>query len=285
MMTPAPQVSDLSMEPVEVKAPESTKDLPAAKAEPSEFDKAVALAFRNAGSTSSPSITINLCEHFVEIPDDKGIKRVISYEDLKAMIDRSLATTETVIDIRGSMLPSNVFFISQNKSNMYINCYYPGGNRNMIYGEKTMEVVTPNIVISHILKVDGNDWLVQSSKFMCTDLPISKLPKKFIEGHNSSDGLYLLPMSNTYQEGNMCYGGNHMPARFKDNNLRGLDWYYRFLWETPFNNDLGIKAIGDSHSVRDWYSLLEKEAKDKKPFPYKALRGYKVRDSVSEPGQ
>jgi hypothetical protein len=252
------------------------KALPAGKPEPSEFEKVLASVLRNAGTTSSPFIPVQLCENFVEILDDKAGKRIISYEDFKAMIDRSLSTTETVMDIRGSMLPSNVFFLSQSKSNMYLNCYYPGGNRTMIFGDKTMEIAAPNIVISHILKMDGSDWLVQSSKFMCTDLPISKLPKKFIESHSGQDGLYLLPMSNTYAEGNMCYGGNHMPARFKDNNLRGLDWYYRFLWETPFNSDLGIKAIRDSRGVSEWYNHLEKEAKAGRPFPYKELHNYKA---------
>lgn len=254
--------------------------LPPAAVEKTAFETAVSAATLRAGEMETKHLQVNLCENYVEIPDPRapGGKKVISYEDFKVIVDRSLNTTETAIDIRGTLLPSNVFFLSQNQNNMYLNCYYPGGNRKMLYMDGSMEIVAPNIVISHILKVDREDWIVQSSKFMCTDLPISKLPKKFIESHSAQDGLYLLPMSNTYQEGNMCYGGNHMPARFKDGNLRGLDWYYRFLWETPFNNDLGIRAIGDSLSVRDWYHTLSKEAKAGKPFPYKLLRGYKSRD-------
>lgn len=254
----------------------AVKPLPKEKPVTTEFDKAVDSAINEAGIVSVTALQVNLCENFVEIIEkNKKINRVISYESFKAMIDRSLNTTETVLDIRGTLLPSNVFFMSQSKNRMYLNCYYPGGNRKMLYMDGSMEIAAPNIVISHVLQLDGADWIVSSSKFMCTDLPISKLPKNFIEVHDNKLGLYLLPMSNTYAEGNMCYGGNHMPARFKDNNLRGLDWYYRFLWETPFNNDLGIKAIGDSHGVKDWYKVLEKEAKDNKPFPYKMLRGYR----------
>lgn len=233
----------------------------------------------NSSQTSdgSESIPMVLHKDFVEVEVDNGVKRQIPYKALKDIIDRTIGTVETTSHIAGTLMPSNVYFMSQTEKELRLMCYYPGGNRDMLYNSSKLHIVAPNIVISYTLKREKDDWIMSSEIYMCTDLPISKLPKTFINNPDASKGLYLLPMSNTYSEGNMCYGNNQMPRRFKDNNLRGMDWYFRFLWETPFNDDLGIRAVG-SVSVRDWYEELASLAKEGKPFPYKRLRSWRSID-------
>lgn len=244
---------------------------------PVTFEQAL-LEVGNSGKISqndSVGIPLMLFKDHVEITLDNGVKRQIPYQGLKELIDRSLNTKETVTNINGMILPSNVFFLSQSSNELRMTCYYPGGNRDMLFDSTKLNIVTPNILISFTLKLEGKDWIVQSAIYMCTDLPISKLPKTFITGPSPSQGVYLLPMSNTYSEGIMCYGGNSMPARFKDNHFRGMDWYYRYLWETPFNSDLGIRAIGSVVSPSSWYHTLSKFAKENKTFPYRDLSSWR----------
>lgn len=230
-------------------------------------------------SAPSEAIPMVLYKDFVEVEVEPGVKRHIPYKALKEIIDRTIGTVETSTSIAGTLLPSNVYFMSQTERELRLMCYYPGGNRDMLYNEEKLHIVAPNIVIAYTLKREKEDWIMGTEIYMCTDLPISKLPKTFMAGPDASKGLYLLPMSNTYDAGNMCYGNNQMPRRFKENNLRGMDWYFRFLWETPFNNDLGIRAVRDV-GVGDWYRLLAKLAKAGKGFPYKDLRNWRAIDGA-----
>jgi hypothetical protein len=224
------------------------------------------------------AISMVLHKDFVEVEVEKGVKRQIPYKALKEIIDRTVGTGETASVITGTLLPSNVNFMSQTERELRLMCYYPGSNRDMLYHSNKLHIVAPNIVIAYTLKREKEDWIMAGEAYMCTDLPIGKLPKTFIAAPDSKVGLYLLPMSNTYSEGNMCYGGNQMPRRFKDNNLRGVDWYFRYLWETPFNDDLGIRAVRNDVRVSEWYNTLASLAKEGKPFPYKELRGWHAID-------
>ncbi len=250
----------------------------------SAFDQAVeALAASDrVNKEDFKGIPMIMFKDHVEVTLDKGVKRQISYQGLKELVDRSINVKEVVHQVEGMSLPSNIFFLSQSATELRMCCYYPGGNRDMFYNEEKIHIVAPNIVISHTLRRESKDWIVSSSYFMCTDLPVSKLPKTFIAGPDASKGIYILPMSNTYPEGKMCYGGNSMPARFKDNQFRGLDWYFKFLWETPFNSDLGIRAIGSVLDPHSWYKLLGKLAKENKGFPYCDLYNWRKMEGAVE---
>ena len=206
----------------------------------------------------------------------------ISIEDFVSII-KNITTVEKAKAekevISGVLPPSNTIFFSQTKDQMCINVYHPGGVRPFRYtdSKSIKEIVVPNIIISFTLKKDKNDWIMASTYYFCTDLNVGKLPKTFINAIDHSKGIYLMPFTNMYDNGRMCFGDNHMPARYLENNLRGLDYYYKFLWETPFNNDLGLRAIGNSMGVSDWYNSLGQLAKDKGEFPYEKLSGYRAR--------
>jgi hypothetical protein len=224
------------------------------------------------------SVAVNMLPDHVEMETTPGVKKLISYASFKEIVNRALNNTVSDPVIAGMLPPSNVIFISQSESTLNINSYYPGGNRDMLYtgaSSGKMHIVAPNIIIGWTMRKEASDWIVSSANYFCTDLPVGKLPRTFINKVLHTKGIYDLPMSNTYGGGAMCYGSNSMPARFKDNNLRGLDWYFRFLWETPFNDDLGVRAIGSNMRPSAWYTALAKQAKDNKVFPYVDLSGYK----------
>jgi hypothetical protein len=208
-----------------------------------------------------------------------GITKTVSYEDF---INSVLKATNTLSKESKLTLtlPTSAFFIAVGPTELDISCYYREGIKPFQYmGEgktEKFDIVVPNIIISHKLKREKNDWVNTNAYYTVTDSPVNKLPTDVqIIRVDHTKGISLMPFTNSYDSCNMCYGGNKMPARFVDNNLRGLDYYYNFLWESPFSNDLGISSkvnIVKFGSPRQWYHHLRDLAKDNKPFPYEHLR-------------
>lgn len=223
--------------------------------------------------TNAKYVSVNLFEDYVELDLGANVKKQVSYNDFRNILSKTIVDTSEV-QITGLLPPSNLIFFAQTPKQIRLSAYYPSSIRQLAYGAKKMEIATPNMIISHILNKDGSDWVVSSTRFFCTDQAINKLPKTFINEVNSQARIWISPLSNTYSEGRMCYGSNSMPVRFKDNNLRGLDYYYKFLWETPFNDDLGIPGLGRGFGVSNWYNHLQDIAKEKKAFPYDSLQGW-----------
>jgi hypothetical protein len=220
-------------------------------------------------------VPVVLREDFVEVDLGNNLKKNISYADFRSIIGKIINDTSEVA-VSGILPPSNLIFFSHNNKQIKLTCYYPTAIRPLKYLTSKFEIVAPNMIISHVLEKDGKDWLVKSTKFFCTDQPIRKLKTTFIDAVDHHARIFLSPFSNTYAEGRMCYGGNQMPVRYKDDNLRGLDYYYKFLWDSPFNDDLGIPALRRNQydGARAWYDLLSNNRKEKKAFPYDKVNGW-----------
>ena len=202
------------------------------------------------------------------------IEKRISFEDFYSIIGAVInRRNEEKID--GFQLPSNCFYFAKSATEIHLSCYYAERIADMRHFETKHTVKTPNFIISHTLqKQSTGAWRVTMSYFFCTDAKVSALPKGHIRRVDTRNRVFLSPFPNTYAEGNMCYGGNSMPSNFVDNNLTGLNWYYQFLFESPFNNDLGLRGVSDSSSVEGWFKDLAEVAKDNKPFPYNRLSGF-----------
>ena len=201
-----------------------------------------------------------------------GSEKFIAMDSFLEILDRSISA-DRAARVEDMFLPSNVMYMGRSASKLFLNCYYAGGVRNVTYGSSRPSVI-PNIVVAHSLESRGADWQVSSTKYFCTDIAASRLPRRFINAAAPSDRVFLLPFTNTYGDGRMCYGSNTMPVKFQGGNLRGLDWYYQYLFESPFNDDLGLRALARQQSPSDWYRSLAKKAKDGEPFPYELLEGF-----------
>jgi hypothetical protein len=202
------------------------------------------------------------------------ISKKITYEDFSAIIGtvlerRNNETMETF------QLPANCFFFGKSSTAIELSCYYAERTATITYIDKKYEVKFPNVIISHTLqKHNSKMWKIISSFYFATDVKVGALPKTSIKAIDHRRRIWLFPFPNTYSEGRMCYGGNSMPTMFPDGNLSGLNWYYQFLFESPFNNDLGLRAVAGDPSITGWLNQLQKAAKNNEPFPYDQLRGY-----------
>lgn len=201
-----------------------------------------------------------------------GVDKVISHDSLIGML--SSAASASAGGVEDLFLPSNVFYFGRSGSSLYLNMYFPEGVKDIQFYDRKRPSVVPNIVLSVPLtkEAGSGDYRVGLVKYFCTDMSVSKLPRQFISSVNHANRIFLLPFTNTYDDGHMCTGSNTMPSRFPGGNLRGLDWYYNYLFESPFNDDLGVRATGMTPS--SWYELLAKTASAGGRFPYEKLRGW-----------
>lgn len=234
-----------------------------------------------ADEPAPPVDTVSKEAQVVYLLDDcvlvkvNGVDKYLSHESFLAIIEKSIGT-EREATLEGVMLPNNTFYFARSSSKIQLSCYYPGGTRDVNYLDTVRKSVTPNIIVSHTLDKRENDWVQSESLYYCTDFSVSRLPAKVVRSLDPANHIFLLPFTNTYDSAQMCYGDNTMPKRFTGNNLRGLDWYYQFLFAGAFNNDLGVRAIGSmsESSIREWYATLAKIAEDGGKFPYERLSGY-----------
>jgi hypothetical protein len=209
------------------------------------------------------------------IGDDKSeISKLISYEDFSNIVG-TILNHRNEDTMEGFHLPNNCFFYAKSSSAMQLSCYYPECDAEVQYNSAKYLIRVPNMIVSHnLVKHNQKIWKHNGARYFATDQKVGNLPKKFISQGSPSERVFGSPFPNTYQEGHMCVGGNSMPLLFTDNNLRGLQWYYKFLFESPFNADLGIRGITGDPSIESWFKTLANVAKDKKAFPYDKLRNY-----------
>lgn len=227
-------------------------------------------------------LDVSVMESSVRIDLGGGTYKYISIEDfMKILSTASSKVREDVVV--GYQLPSNVFFLASSGTNLYLSCYYPGGVKNLKYQRGSSKEVLdrpsaiPNIIISHKIAIESDKLTMQSSQYFCTDLPVSSLPGEFLTRPAHEKRVFLLPFTNTYGSANMCFGQNSMPTTFTNGVLKGLHWYYQYLFESPFNDDLGLNAIDRekfSGPPQEWYSLLATKAEGGESFPYDMLRGF-----------
>ena len=201
-----------------------------------------------------------------------GISKHVSMDSFIAALTAGSAQGSSSGNIPGIMLPSNTYYFARSAFRIELSCYYTGGVKNIKYFDKDRPSVIPNIIISHSLERSGSDWNLLSSRYFCTDLPVGLLPATFVNAAKPADRIFRLPFTNTYQDGRMCYGGNSMQSIFRNENLRGLDWYYGYLFETPFNDDLGVNGLEGRLSASSWYEKLADRASEGQGFPYEDLR-------------
>lgn len=222
-------------------------------------------------------ILLEDCVAFMVGDEKSQVQKRVTYEDFNAIM-AAVVNHRNEQTMEGFQLPSNCFFFAKSSNEIQLSCYYGERIAEVKHNTRKHVIKVPNIIISHRLtKHNSKTWKMESqrTRYFSTNAKVGNLPKTFIAEVNNAKNIYLMPFPNTYTEGALCYGGNSMPTQFTENNLRGLDWYYQVLFESPFNNDLGIRALADEPSIEGWFKKLELVAKDNGPFPYEALRGFR----------
>jgi hypothetical protein len=229
-------------------------------------------------------VEIKLLEDAAIITMPNGTTKTTSLQDFYNMI--SFAFSKAVEDNGAEiMLPKNCIYLRTTSKSIYVTLFYPEGIYDLHYQyggrDRKYKIPTPNVVVCLILDITTNpkgeaEARVTNAKYFCTDYPQGAFKIKHSTGVDHGNGLYLLPFSNVYEDGKLCTGENAMPTVMPRGDLRRLNWHFDVLWNSPFNNDLGLHAIGSwDAGVESWYVHLQERQQQGLKFPYDKLRGYR----------
>jgi hypothetical protein len=221
---------------------------------------------------------VDLLENAVKLHLSNGTTRIVSYSDfsqtLLTFLDK--AQESKVATLR--LLPSNVYAIEEGVSHLNLGFYFPETIQNVNFLGDIERRVVPNIILTvYLTRGAGDkkfDFKFRDARYYCTNLPLARLPREIVS--KTGPSISILPFTNVYSEANLCMGNNSIISDFLNNDLRATSWYHDMLWASPFNNDLGVRALKESSKYRDsnssWYKHLAKLAKDGKGFPYEEVR-------------
>lgn len=224
----------------------------------------------------TPGVFITLLTNFVRVEMLNGAVRDYSYADFVKVFLKFHGALDTEETSTGpSMkLPRNVYVLDQTSSRLRLGQFYPECIQSVNYLDNIRPSVVPNIIITTILRKEKTGvYRMEDVKYWCTNRTFESFDKELITARNIGRGIQYLPFSNTYETGSLCFGTVPVTREFKDNDLRAVRRYYDLLWESAFNNDLGVRALSDrgDTTVSQWYKLLADLAKEGKPFPYSKI--------------
>lgn len=212
----------------------------------------------------------------ITLPD--GESKLMAYQEaIPVFREYFIGRDDDGSKSKATLFPPGVYAMEESSTHLKLAMYYPEGKQKIQYRTSAPKLsVVPNIIVRVDLRKSGQDFEIANSKYFATSIPFPELPRAVTAIEGSSSKVTYLPFTNVYDDFRMCFGSNSMPRIFKNRDLRELFWYYNFLWNSPFNDDLGIRAL---RSNRDgyysdhglWYTHLAKLAEDNKPFPYAAI--------------
>lgn len=221
-------------------------------------------------------LRVDLLPSFVRVYLANGVTRDVSHEEftksLLGYYNLLQATEEVNLDLK---LPRNTYRVQKTSTGLILGQYYPESIQQVNYNETVRPSITPNIIITSILSLVAgtkNDYKLDNATYWATSRSYEEFSKDIVRRADHSRHIGLLPFTNVYDEGHLCYGNNSVTRDFKAGNLLAVRTYYDVLWHPSiFNNDLGVRALRNQdrdYSIPDWYTKLANCAKDGLPFPY-----------------
>ena len=216
-------------------------------------------------SNQSLNLTIHSDHSVVEI---NGIKRTMDTAEAINAITGYLNIGK-VESLESFRLPRNTTTFAHGPRTAKLQVYFPQCRRDVTHTglKDKLNIAVPNIIIVFDLNKSNTQstWGVGNAVYFCTSREIGAIEERFVSAKDKD--IWVLPFPNIFSSGKPCYGGNSMPTGFIENDLRGLLWYYEFLFSSPFNNDLSIPSISTGDSPTKWLNRLAKA----EAFPYDLL--------------
>lgn len=225
-------------------------------------------------------ISAQLLEEYVVVEYQPGMFKNISYLDFFNTLKGLVTNEKPTLATTSYMLPTGCFYIEVTENNkIQMSCYYPECKREIKFTGNPAGLfkeicAIPNIIISSTLHIEkGNVYKVGDIKYMSTRLTLPEIPRKIVT--NADRGMGLLPFTNVYDNGRLCFGSATVVHSVTLPDLRPMHGLYELLFSSSFNNDLGLYALKNPPSRADyiqWYKKLAKCAKDNVSFPYDDVR-------------
>ena len=194
------------------------------------------------------------------------LEKTITHADFLQLLTESMGARSV---LSAFQLPYGCYYLAQSANRLNLGLYHAERDADLVHEGTTYHTRIPNIIISITLCKEAEVWIVEKVSYWATNRTVPQLPEdSLVETPRSSEGRWNMPMTNFYPEGHMCYGNNGMPVRFKTN-LRGLDYYYQVITNSPFNNDLFPVSVSsrDYPTIGRWFDSVPAG----QPYPYDKL--------------
>jgi len=218
------------------------------------------------------ALTVDLLAPCVRIHLTGGLTKLVSYLDFIELLRLNLDIKDGSKDAGQELfLPNGTFYLSKDDQTIRICTYHPECIQPVNYRGTVRQSTVPNIIISMVLSRYADGYRVTESRYFATKSPLGAIPRHFI---SRSSGFSILPFTNVYEDGRLCFGSSIKISSFQLPDLRGLHSFYQVLFDAPFNDDLGLSALKTRFrraTYNEWYAYLAKQAKDGKGFPYEEL--------------
>lgn len=228
---------------------------------------------------------LTLLKDAVIVHGENGVDKTTSLNDFVRSMNAAYSASNSSTEDVDFQMPQACRFFSIGRESLRVTNYYPSSVQTIKYSPRggntqTFRIIVPNIILSFKLtkdKTNDKTWRLRSDHvmYLCTNLDYSRFRPKHFDGPDNNNHIYSVPFCNMYPNGKVCYGNStDMPGEFRNNNLSALDYFYQFLFISPFNDDLSIPGVEMSRS--EWWRVLQNCANSNQPFPYERLYGYRA---------
>lgn len=227
-----------------------------------------------------PGVRLDLLEDTALIHMLNGQTKEVNYDELVNLLISFYDKKKKSLSADSStsiLLPDNLYRMSQGEKTLQLCFYYPERVGDVNYNGKIRASTIPNVIVTANFKRSKADepFQMSSVRYFCTSLKRTEFSGEAIWSPDRNRKITVLPFTNVYDAGELCFGSNFSSIKLPTNDYRPAAWLYNVLWESPFNNDLGLKALhADSpykYELAGWYKHLAERAEKGEGFPYKEL--------------
>ncbi len=220
--------------------------------------------------SQNPLLNIRLFERHAEVMrPGSTLGKQVGLKELVQVLTESAENVLAYSRNESLRLPANAYLTVYAGNLLNICCYYPEREEVLTHGGRKYTVMVPNIVIHFTLKAlnNGTDYEVKSTHYYSTPKDVNELPNTL---PGRLPGIFnYVPFPNFYDNFTMCFGGNSLLHKTNGTDLRMLLMFYQVIAGSPFNDDLGVRALNDSMRPSEWFRHLAEYYKEHKAFPYK----------------
>lgn len=225
-------------------------------------------------------LSVDFLEGGVRCHLGDGIYKYVSYIDFISLLEKSTASEhKKELEEYAWQLPRNTYQVIQTQTSLTMSSYYPSCTRIVQYRDMKRESVLPNLVIvTSMLKNPKGDgsFKVEDPYYFCTNKALEELSSHEVPSLRDPR-FSIAPFSNIYDGGRLCYGGNTRVKLIEKYNFKPLNWCHDVLFASPFNDDLGVKAIHANSfpSVGSWYTHIAELSQEGLAFDYSLLTRFR----------
>lgn len=221
------------------------------------------------GKSSEEYLKVNLYSTCAEIELLGGIKRLVSFEDLRSLILSKLGEKQDITSTL--LLPPGCMEVQQSRTELSLYCYYPEQIQKVTHHTTKYTIPFPALLLYFPIRIESDRHVLNPNdvRYAVVKQSLAKiLSLPSLSGFmKNKTNFGLVPFPNFSTSYSLCFGQNIMPGVFKGNNLRSLSYYYQIIFDSAFNNDYGITGVKYHYEPKEYFKHLSKLT----AFPYEEL--------------